>query len=92
MVRMDKQRLIIVVLIVVLLFALSYIVFDFVRTRQEVQNSNFFQIGAQQGYEQAIIEIVQLAVTCQQVPLLINNQTINIVAVECLKNTQEKIT
>jgi len=36
------------------------------------------------GYEYAIIQIAQQASTCKQVPLIIGNQTINIIDVRCL--------
>ena len=43
-----------------------------------------FQQGAQYGYEQAVIQIAGMAVSCEQVPLRVENQTINMIAVDCL--------
>jgi hypothetical protein len=36
------------------------------------------------GQEEAVSSIVQYAKTCQQLPLTYGNETINIIAVECL--------
>lgn len=36
------------------------------------------------GYEQAVVDLVNLVATCQVVPISIENTTIEIVAVECL--------
>ncbi len=46
-------------------------------------------INAQnQGYAAAVISIMQQAVTCQTVPLTFGNQTINLIAIECLQQPQ----
>ena len=41
--------------------------------------------GVSQGVEFTILTIMQQVSTCQQVPLTAGNQTINIIAVECLQ-------
>jgi hypothetical protein len=38
-----------------------------------------------QGYAYAILSVMQKAATCQQVPLTAGNQTIHLIAVECLQ-------
>ena len=53
--------------------------------KKQQEQLTVYQQGAQYGYEQAIIQVVQQAATCQQVPLRIQNQTINMIAVDCLK-------
>lgn len=40
------------------------------------------------GIQYAIFSIMQAAAKCQQVPLVFGNQTINIIAVECLNAAQ----
>jgi len=42
------------------------------------------------GVQDAILAIMQRAVQCQQVPLTFQNQTINLVAVECLQQLQQQ--
>ncbi|MCK5321613.1 hypothetical protein KAJ38_03470 [Candidatus Pacearchaeota archaeon] len=73
------------ILIVCLVLAVGYIVFDKYQEVQQEEQLSIFQQGAQYGYEQAIVQLVQQAVTCQQVPISIKNQTVNLIAVECLQ-------
>ena len=56
--------------------------------KQEEQ-LGIFQQGAQYSYEQAVVQVVQQAVTCEQVPISVGNQTINVVAVECLQEVSK---
>ncbi len=68
------------------MLAVGYIAVDkYVDVRQEQQTS-IFQQGAQFGYEQAIVQLMEQASTCQQVPIYVENQTMNLVSVECLQN------
>lgn len=78
---MKKQKIITIVLAVLLVLAVSYIIIDKYNEYKQQEQINIFQ----QGYELAIIQIAQQASTCQQVPLNIQNQSINIIATECLK-------
>ena len=53
---------------------------------------NGYMVNAQnQGIQYAIYSIMQQAVQCQPsgVPLIFGNQTINIIAIECLQQTPE---
>ena len=80
---MRKQK-IIIILIILLILAIGYILFSKYSDWKQEKDLKRFQQGLQQGYEQAIIQVVQQASTCQQVPLRIEDQVINIIAVECL--------
>ncbi len=84
---MNQQKTIIVggILLVLLFLALGYIASDKYSEWKQDKNLGIFQEGAQQGYEQAVIQLAQQVVTCEQVPLRIGNQSINVIAVECLK-------
>ena len=42
------------------------------------------------GIEYAIVSIMQQAVTCESVPLTYQNQTINMIAIECLQQQQQQ--
>ena len=76
----------VVVLAVLLVLALGYISYDkYVVWKQKKDLSNF-QAGAQFGYGQAITQLFQQAKSCKQVPIFYKNDTLNIVAVECLGN------
>jgi len=76
-----KQVILIASLIVLLFLALGYISFGMYMSWNQANQLN----SAQYGYSQAILAIAQQAATCQQVPLMVGNQTINVIAVECLQ-------
>jgi len=73
-----------VVVVVLLVLAVGYIVYDKYSDWKQNRELGIYQQGAQIGFEQAIVQVAQQAVTCQQVPLNVGNQTVNIVAVDCL--------
>lgn len=75
----------VLVLIVVLAISIIYIGFDTYKDYSQKKDAEIFQSGATYGFQQAIISVASQASTCQQVPLVVNNQTVNIVAVDCLK-------
>ena len=50
-------------------------------------NNTVFSIGANYGYEQALLQIVKVAAQCKEVPITLYNETINLIAVECLQGT-----
>ena len=81
---MKKGVITIIVLSVLLLVAGSYIVYGFYSDARLQEQMEIYQSGAQVGYEQAVVQIAQMASLCQPVPLKVDNQTINIIAVECL--------
>lgn len=87
---MKKIVIIVLVLSVLLLGAVGYIGYDFYSDAKLQEQMQVYQSGAQDGYEQAVSQIVQMASSCQQVPLRINNQTINLVAVECLQQQAQE--
>ena len=84
---MEKQTIIMIVLSVLLVLAVGYIGTDKYQQNRQQEQLSIYQQGMQAGYEQAIIQLVQQAVTCQQVPVSVQNQTINLIAVECLQTT-----
>lgn len=76
-----KQVILITSLIVLLVLALGYIGFGIYSQAQAQKELNVFQ----QGVQTAIVQIAELASSpnCQQVPLIVGDKTINIIAVEC---------
>jgi len=74
---MKNKLLMTLILGILLLGTIGYII-------QDKYIDSKVQQGIQIGYQQAIIDIVQRAVMCQQVPLRIGNETINIIAVDCI--------
>lgn len=79
-----KINIAVLVLAVLLVLAVSYIVYDKFALWKQQKDLSTFQTGAQYGYEQAVAQLHEQAKSCQQVPINYNNETINIVAVECL--------
>lgn len=75
-----------VVLALLLVGALGYIAYDFYVERSLEAEALAFDQGAQYGYTQAVATIAQNAATCQQVPLTIGNNSINLIAVACLSS------
>lgn len=83
--KRNKRTKIIIILAILLILLVSYIGFQSYQQYVQKQQLDIFQQGAQYGYQQAVIQVVQQATTCQQVPLKVQDKTINIIAVECLK-------
>ena len=79
----EKKSILVAILVVLLILSVGYIVLERYTTWKQSSQNEIFQQGAQFGYGQAIIQIAQQASTCQQVPLIIENQTLNIIAVGC---------
>lgn len=86
--KIQKQTWVIIILVILLVGAGCYIGIIKWNALQQEKQLGIFQQGAQYGYEQAVIQIAQQSATCQQVPLKVENQTINIVAVDCLQQAQ----
>jgi len=79
-----KINLVVLVLSILLILAIGYIGYDkYIEIQFQKQISVY-----QQGAQAAITQIYQSAAppNCQQVPIFYNNQTINIISVECLQS------
>jgi len=48
-------------------------------------NNTLLAMGAQFGYEQAVAQVFEEAIKCEPVPVKLNNQTINVIAIECFQ-------
>ena len=77
-----------IVLIVLVVGSLGYIIYNSVKTNLDQKNVQYYNSGANAGYQQAVIDLVQQAVTCQLVPITFQNQTINMIAYDCLTQQQ----
>ena len=87
MIKMGKKVTVtfVSVLIILLALAVGYIVYDKYSEVQERERFSAYQQGLQVGYEQAVVQIAQQAETCQQIPLIVDNKSMDIVAVSCLR-------
>jgi hypothetical protein len=77
-------------LIILLLCAVGYIGYGKYTAYKSSQQEALMLQGAQIGAQQAIIAIAQQVAQCNQVPLIIGNQTINIVAIDCLQAAAQR--
>jgi hypothetical protein len=85
----NKLKITIAILSILLILALGYIGISTYNQSQFVRQQQIFEQGAQLGYQQAILQLMQQALTCQPVPVFANNQTLNLIAVECLQQPQQ---
>lgn len=83
--KLDKQNILVIVLSLLLIIAVGYIGYGYYSNVNARNQMN----AAQMGYEQAVVQLFRQAASCQQVPLRVGNQTINLVAVECLQKSAE---
>jgi len=83
--KFRKQAVLILILMILLAVAAGYIGIGKYNEGKEQKENELLQQGAQLGYEQAIVQLVGEAVNCQPVPLFVGNQSINVIAVECLQ-------
>ena len=82
----NKAGLIIGILLLIIVILIGFLVYAFIIGPK----LSGYVINAQnQGYAFAISSIMQQAATCQTVPLTFGNQTINLIAVECLQQPQQ---
>ena len=77
------QKVLIVVLVAAIILLAGYIGMD---------KYNGYVIGSMQsayllGYQDAVQQMMTEAAKCNQVPIYMGNQTMNLVAVECLQQS-----
>ena len=87
-IKVDRQKIIISILAVLLIILSGYVAFDTYQKINQKEQFVTFQRGVQYGYEQSIIQLMRQVSTCQQVPIYVQNQTVNLIAVECLSQKQ----
>jgi len=80
-----KNRILVLILSALLILSFGYIAYDKYFEWKQKKEFGIFQQGANFGYEQAIGQVYSIAIQCQQIPLMYQNQTINLVSVDCLK-------
>lgn len=76
---MKNQKIVIIALAILLVLALGYIALE----KYKIKQVSIYQGGLQDGFQQMLAYIFQQVSACRQVPLTLQNQTINIIALEC---------
>ncbi|MBU2616175.1 MAG: hypothetical protein KKC19_03670 [Nanoarchaeota archaeon] len=78
----DKSRVLVTVLVVVVIVLLAIIAYALVVSPRL---SGYVVNKQVEGYQIAVLDIAQAAAQCQTVPIQVSeNQTINLLAAECL--------
>lgn len=80
--RVTGQTITIILLVGLVACLIGYMIYDKTVVAQEEERDKAYQDGLQQGFNLAVMQIAQQASNGQQVPLLLGNQTINIISVE----------
>lgn len=81
----ERSRLLIGILVFIIIILVGIVLYTFA-IRPAI--SGYIVRTQTQGYQYAIFQIMQQAAQCQPVPLIFGNQTINVIAVECLQQSQ----
>ena len=64
---------------------MGYIAFTSYREKTLDKEFSIYQLGAEFGYEQAVLQLFQQAMTCEPVPIRVENDTLSMIAIECLQ-------
>ena len=85
---MKKEKAVIFLLVVLLVLALGYIGY----VRFQARDYNIYQSGTEYGYQGAVVQIFQKTSppACEQLPIYVQNQTLNLISVECLQMAQQQ--
>jgi hypothetical protein len=81
--KRDKLILILALIIGALLVALAFIFL--INPAVNGMVTGMVTQGQSQGYNYAVQQLFSLGVQCQQIPVTVGNQTINLIAIECIK-------
>ena len=87
--KIDKQKIIIISLIVLLFLLVQYIIYDYVIQQMESELVNVFQDGYQQGIIDAVGEIFTQTEDCVVSTITIGNFTKDVVDYSCFENVSE---
>lgn len=83
----DKKGLLVKILIAINILLVLTLLYIFVA---QPALTGYVTNAQNQGFQKAVVTIAQRAAQCEQVPLTVGNQTINIVAVECVQQALQQ--
>ena len=78
----NRTRILIVLLVLIIVVLAGILVFNFFVKPTVTGYTTQRQI---QGYQIALADIIRVVAQCQPFPVAVGNQTINLVALECLQ-------
>lgn len=82
---MKKRDLVLIVLSVLLVATIIYIVVGEISENCQEARQESFNAGFDTGYQQAIMQLIQLSEDCDVVPLFAENVTYGFVRTDCLQ-------
>jgi len=83
-----NQKTWILILAVLLALAVGYIAISSYNAAKQQEQFNIYQQGYFVGYQGAVTQLLQQAQNCRPVPVTMGNYTLNMIAVECLQQSQ----
>lgn len=81
---MNRQRLLVYILVILLAAAIGYIAFDAVQESLNEQAQTIFQNGYSQGVTDAVVSLYQQTENCQPTVITVGNFTKELVDTACL--------
>ncbi len=86
----NKQKMYFWILVGLLIFAVGYIAVDKYFEAKSARELSVFQEGADYGYKSAVLQVIQkVSSSCEAVSVFVDNQTVNIIDVECLQQAPQ---
>ena len=74
----------VIVMAVLLICAGGYICYDKYSEFRVGKERNIFQQGINLGFQQSVVSLYQQAQKCEPIPVTVDNQTILMIAIDCL--------
>lgn len=83
---LPKTLILVIIEFFIIVVLFSYIISSqYASKKQEQENQATYQRGLQDGFAQAVIQVIQQSGTCNPVPLFAGNTTANLINIACLQ-------
>ncbi len=87
--KSNKSKFVVIVLVVLLLIAVGYIIYDKVQQRRQTQLLTALQQGYNQGIYGAVLSLYQQTEKCQVTTITLGNLTRQVVDVACIQQASK---
>ncbi len=88
-IKPNKHKLLVVILVVLLLIAVGYIIYDKVQQKRQAQLYNALQQGYNQGLYNAVVSLYQQTEECKVTAITLGNLTRQVVDVACIQQASK---